>query len=199
MRSHPGQVMYRNVQTVGGDHGRRRLTARSGSSIIKLLRVFILCLAASGTARADEAAQCRANAGTFLTGNVTQGPTFAPGHLHKGVELSHTHLTLRSDQDGRSYHVAIDNVFATGYDAAGESVPAPLSTIRTGDRLELCGKLFTGGGWASIGSTPTAATGRGRPNPMAGSRSWRRTVAQAPTSKTPMNIAGSGDEHSLPA
>ena len=64
----------------------------------------------------------------------------------KGVELSHTHLTLLSDQDGRSYHVAIDNVFATGYDAAGESVPAPLSTIRTGDRLELCGKLFTRGG-----------------------------------------------------
>ena len=146
MRSHPGQVMYRNVQTVGGDHDRRRrFTARSGSSIIKLLRVFILCLAASGTARADEAAQCRAKAGTFLTGNVTQGPTFAPGHLHKGVELSHTHLTLLSDQDGRSYHVAIDNVFATGYDAAGERVPAPLSTIRTGDRLELCGKLFTGG------------------------------------------------------
>jgi hypothetical protein len=138
---------------VGGDHDRRRhLTARSGSSIIKLLRVFILCLATSGTARADEAAQCRANAGTFLTGNVTQGPTFAPGHLHKEVELSHTHLTLQSDQDGRSYHVAIDNVFATGYDAARESVPAPLSTIRTGDRLELCGKLFTRGGLAPDGN-----------------------------------------------
>ncbi len=53
--------------------------------------------------------------------------------------------------------------------------------------------------WASIGSTPTAATGRGRPNPTAGSRSWHRTVPLAPTSKTPMNIAGSGDEHSLPA
>jgi hypothetical protein len=35
-----------------------------------------------------------------------------------------------------------DNVFATGYDAAGERVPVPLSTIRTGDRLELCGKLY---------------------------------------------------------
>ena len=113
---------------------------------MKLLRVFILCLAASGTAHADETAQCRANAGTSLTGRVTQGPTFAPGHLHNGIELSHTHLVLLSDQDGRSYHVAIDNVFATGYDAAGESVPAPLSTIRTGDRLELCGKLFTRGG-----------------------------------------------------
>ncbi len=138
-------------------------TARSGSSILKLLRVFIICLAASGTARADEAAQCRAHAGTFLTGNVTEGPTFSPGHLYKGVELSHTQLTLLSDQDGRSYHVAIDNVFATGYDAAGERVPAPLSTIRTGDRLELCGKLFTRGGlgidWAhtNCGKRPSTA------------------------------------------
>ena len=67
---------------------------------MKLLRVFILCLVAAGTARADEAAQCQANGGTYLTGRVTQGPTFAPGHVHKGVELSHTHLTLLSDQDG---------------------------------------------------------------------------------------------------
>jgi hypothetical protein len=113
---------------------------------MKLLRVFTLCLIASGTARADEAAQCQTNGGTFLTGSVTQGPTFAHGHLRKGVELSHTHLRLLSDQDGRSYDVAIDNVFATGYDAAGESVPEPLSTIRAGDRLELCGKRFTHGG-----------------------------------------------------
>jgi hypothetical protein len=130
---------------------------------MKLLGVFILCLVASATARADEAALCRANAGTYLTGSVTQGPTFAPGHVHNGVELSHTHLTLLSDQDGRSYHVAIDNVFAAGYDAAGESVPAPLSTIRTGDRLELCGKLFTRGGlgmdWVhtNCGKTPRPA------------------------------------------
>ena len=130
---------------------------------MKLLRVFILCLVASGAARSDEAAQCRANAGTYLTGKVTEGPTFAPGHLRNGVELSHTHLTLLSDQDGRSYHVAIDNVFATGYDAAGESVPTPLSTIRAGDRLELCGKLFTRGGrgidWVhtNCGETPRAA------------------------------------------
>src|ERR1700745_763299 len=121
---------------------------------MKLLRVFVLCLAASGTARADEAAQCRANGGTFLTGSVTHGPTFAHGHLHKGVELSHTHLTLLSDQDGRSYHVAIDDVFATGYDAAGDSVPAPLSTIRAGDRLELCGKLFATGGAGGWGGPP---------------------------------------------
>ena len=72
-------------------------------------------------------------------------------------------LKLMSDQDGRSYDVAIDNVFATGYDGAGESVPTPLSTIQTGDRLELCGKLYTDGGpgidWlhTNCGETPRAA------------------------------------------
>jgi hypothetical protein len=29
--------------------------------------------------------------------------------------MSHTHLTLRGDADGRAYDVAIDNVFANGY------------------------------------------------------------------------------------
>src|SRR5258707_3064942 len=133
---------------------------------MKLFGVFILCLTA-GTARADGASQCQANAGTYLTGKVTRDPTFTRGHLRNGVELSHTHLTLLSDQDGRSYHVAIDNVFATGYDAAGESVPAPLSAIRTGDRLELCGKLFTRGGVGhclvptNSGHNPTAAPTHG--------------------------------------
>src|ERR1700745_4514520 len=113
---------------------------------MKILATVILCLFVSGTALADETAQCQANGGTYLTGTVTKTPVFAHGHPRDGVELSHTHLRLLSDQDGRSYHVAIDNVFATGYDAAGESVPAPLSTSRTGDRLELCGKLFHRGG-----------------------------------------------------
>ena len=129
---------------------------------MKLLAVLSLCFAVFGGARAAEAAQCRANAGTYLTGTVTDGPTFAPGHGRDGVELSHTHLKLMSDQDGRSYDVAIDNVFTTGYDGAGESVPTPLSTIQTGDRLELCGKLYTDGGpgidWVhtNCGETPRA-------------------------------------------
>jgi hypothetical protein len=107
---------------------------------------LFLCLAAASGAHADEAAQCRANAGIYLTGRVTEPPRFAPGHLRDGVELSHTHLTLLSDQDGQSYDVAIDNVFASGYDAAGASVPAPLSTIGAGARLELCGKPYAHGG-----------------------------------------------------
>ena len=108
-------------------------------------------------------AQCRANTGTYLTGTVTGGPTFAAGHGRDGVELSHTNLKLMSDQNGRSYDVDIDNVFATGHDGADESVPTPLSTIRTGDRLELCGKLYTDGrpgvDWVhtNCGETPRTA------------------------------------------
>jgi hypothetical protein len=128
---------------------------------MKFVAAFILCLFGAGMAHADEAARCRANAGTYLTGSVIEAPSFRPGHPRDGVELSHTHLTLLSDRDGQSYDVAIDDVFATGYDAAGESVPAPLSTIRTGDRLELCGKLFTHGG---LGIDWVHTNCGGRPN-----------------------------------
>ena len=109
----------------------------------KPMRLFaLLAFFACSAAHADEAAQCRANDGTYLSGRVTGAPIFARGHLRDGVELSHTHLKLLSDQDGQSYDVAVDNVFAAGYDGAGESVPAPLSHIRAGDRLELCGKPY---------------------------------------------------------
>jgi hypothetical protein len=128
-----------------------------------VVAALILCVLLSATARADDAAQCSTNDGAYLTGRVIEGPTFARGHALDGVELSHTHLVVLSDQDGQSYDVAIDNVFAPGYDAAGESVPAPLSTIHAGDRLELCGKLFTHGrqgiDWVhtNCGETPRAA------------------------------------------
>jgi hypothetical protein len=58
--------------------------------------------------------------------------------------------------------VAIDDVFADGYDQAGESVPAPLSGIRPGDHLELCGKPYVSGGpgmdWVhtNCGDPPTS-------------------------------------------
>src|SRR5260370_28662136 len=99
------KLCIRTSKLVGGDHDRRRrFTARSGSSIIKLLRVFILCLAASGTARADEAAQCRAHASTFLTGRETERPTFPPGHLLNGAQSPHTHLHLLPYHDHHPYH-----------------------------------------------------------------------------------------------
>jgi hypothetical protein len=109
---------------------------------MRLLTLLAACVFACGAAHADEAAQCRANGGTYLTGRVTGAPIFAHGHLRDGVELSHTHLRLLSDRDGQSTDVAVDNVFAAGYDAAGESVPAPLSRLREGDRLDLCGQPY---------------------------------------------------------
>lgn len=124
---------------------------------------FLGFFAFAAAARADDAALCQSHDGTYLTGTVTQAPNFKPGHplpLDR-VELSHTHLTLLADQDGQSYDVAIDNVFASGYDAAGETIPAPLTAIVTGAKLELCGKLYATGGpgidWVhtNCGGTPT--------------------------------------------
>ncbi|HEX4158766.1 MAG TPA: hypothetical protein VHY79_09835 [Rhizomicrobium sp.] len=135
---------------------------------MKLIVFVTSCVFAWSAARADDAARCHANDGTFLTGRVTGGPTFSSGGSRDGVELSHTHVTLLSDQDGQSYNVAVDNVFAAGYDAAGEGVPAPLSTVRVGNRLEVCGgRPYTDHGTSGIdwvhtncGATPAS----GKPN-----------------------------------
>lgn len=129
---------------------------------MKLVAAVLLCLCAATTARADEAAQCQAEGGSYLTGTVTTGPSFSRGHPRRGVELSHTHLTLLCDQDGQSYDVAMDNVFANGFDSAGENVPPPLSSIQVGDHLALCGQLYTDGRpgihfvHTNCGDSPTA-------------------------------------------
>ena len=92
---------------------------------------------------ADEHRTCASNAGTLLIGAVISAARFVHGHDLRGVELSHTHVRLHGD-DNQIYDVAIDNVFADGYDQAGESVPMPLSQIQPGDHLELCGKPYAG-------------------------------------------------------
>jgi hypothetical protein len=143
-------------------------------------------------AQADEAAQCQANGGTYVIGHVMQAPSFVPGHLRHGVELSHTHLTLLADQNRQTYDVAIDNVFAAGYDTAGENVPTPLSTIAVGDLLELCGKLYRSGApgidWVhtDCGAQPI--------DRMVGSRFLLRTARRAPILRALGNIVCSGGE-----
>lgn len=117
---------------------------------------------ASASAPADEQSACAAAAGSYLTGVVVSAPKFAHGQFRHGVELSHTHVSLRADQDGRVYDVAMDNVFANGYQKNSKRVPAPLSGIHVGDHLELCGQLYTSGvgiHWVhtNCGATPTAA------------------------------------------
>lgn len=112
---------------------------------MKTILLALILSAVSTAAFADEAGDCKAAAGTYLTGSVVRAPYFQAGKRLRGVELSHTHLVLKADQDQRGYDVAIDNVFAAGYDQTKEAVPAPLNTIRVGDRLSLCGQLYTRG------------------------------------------------------
>jgi hypothetical protein len=86
----------------------------------------------------DDAARCQVAAGSYLTGTVVSGPRFKPGAPLHGTYLSHTHLTLRGDADGRAYNVAIDDAFANGYRHSQRSVPAPLNTaVRIGSE-ETC-------------------------------------------------------------
>jgi hypothetical protein len=113
-----------------------------------LLKVPVLAIALICTAPpalADAESECRAAAGSLLTGTVVSEPRFMPGKFRHGTELSHTHFSLKADGDGRVYDVAADNVFAAGYDSAGAAVPAGLNTIHQGTRLQLCGQLYTRG------------------------------------------------------
>ena len=110
-------------------------------SSIHLLLPLVGLLVIMQPAWADERDACASNAGTLLIGTVISTPRFAHGHSVRGVELSHTHVRLRGD-DGQIYDIAIDDVFAKGYDQADESVPTPLSQIQPGDHLEFCGKPY---------------------------------------------------------
>ena len=105
--------------------------------------LLILCTAQP--ASAGPAEDCAAADGTYLTGTVLQAPSFAKGHPRDGIELSHSLLTFRADQDGKTYQVAMDNVFAAGYDSANpqRQVPAPLNSIKASDKLALCGATYT--------------------------------------------------------
>jgi hypothetical protein len=142
---------------------RQRLTALSvsGKRAVKRLSFVVLFTAGlSATALADPKDACQAAGGTYLTGVVVSTPQFRHGHHLHGVELSHTHVRLQSDQDHQVYDVAMDDVFASGYDQAQSSVPPPLAQIHPNDRLELCGKLYpdgTGIDWVhtNCGRRPT--------------------------------------------
>jgi hypothetical protein len=128
--------------------------------VLALNVVFaVAALASCGAARADDASDCQAAAGTYLTGVVLATPTFARGSSLRGIELSHTHVKLIGDADAKTYDVAVDDVFASGYRPRQESVPSPLDQIRTGDRLSLCGIPYKGGmHWVhtNCGDAPSA-------------------------------------------
>jgi hypothetical protein len=112
---------------------------------MKKILFALAMLAASAPSWADGQQACAAAQGSYLTGVVVKGPKFSHGQYRGGVELSHTHLKLRADQDGQVYDVAIDNLFANGYQPGRAEVPAPIDAIRVDDRLELCGQLYDRG------------------------------------------------------
>ena len=93
---------------------------------------------------ADDLQACTAAAGQLVEGTVVSAPRFQHGSFLKGIELSHTHFTLK-DAGGTSYDVAVDNVFATGYTKGSKKIPSGLSGIANGDRMQACGEPFPGG------------------------------------------------------
>lgn len=107
-----------------------------------LVSGLVMLLIAAGAAHANPTEQCTAQGGSALTGTIINGPFFIKArYFRHGVALSHTKIIVRSD-DGQIYDIRADNVFAAGYDEAHDSVPAPLSTLRTGERVSLCGKRY---------------------------------------------------------
>lgn len=139
--------------------GRRSLNQTQCFAVVSLLLALL-----STRAFADDAQACTASGGTLLVGHVVSPPTFKDGMFRKGVELSHTHLSLKGDNDGKTYDVAIDNVFASGYQKNAKGVPAPLNSIVVGDELELCGIPFSGGiHWVhnNCGDTPDTSDPNG--------------------------------------
>lgn len=110
-------------------------------------------------ARADDRSDCAAGDGTLLTGVVIASPTFATGKPLQGIPLTHTHIRVRGDSDDKPYDLAVDDVFAIGYDPLVPTVPPPLSSIVAGQHLEACGIPYAGGmHWlhTNCGDTPTA-------------------------------------------
>jgi hypothetical protein len=134
---------------------------------VKSFLIVLLGLAVSGAALADGATDCKAGEGVYRSGVVVRPPIFKHGQYRKGIELSHTHLSLRADQDGKNYDVAIDNVFASGFDPRERGVPASLGAIRVNDHLEMCGQLYTSHGvgihWVhtNCGKRPTPSKPNG--------------------------------------
>jgi hypothetical protein len=118
-----------------------------------------VALALPQLALADDTSDCSAGYGTLLVGTVVSAPTDVPGKALRGIPLRHTHISLRGDSDGKTYDLAVDDVFASGYQVQGDVVPAPLNTILVGQHLEACGLPYSGGmHWVhnNCGDVPTA-------------------------------------------
>jgi len=142
------------------------------------LSFVALVVLTQAPAFASEQSTCTTtNKGTFLTGTVTTGPKFQAGRQTiDGVKLSHTIIYLRADQDGRSYQVAMDNVYAVDYVRNATSIPASLAALKAGTRVEVCGEKYSDGSgihWvhSNCGATPKTTAPNG----------WVKTLSSSGT------------------
>jgi hypothetical protein len=133
---------------------------------LKKSMIALLVLLPSMYASASELSNCTANKGTYLTGIVISAPRFASSSSTRdGIKLTHTRLNLRGS-DGRTYDVAMDNVFAVDYVKNATSMPRSLAAIKVNDKLGLCGLKYpdnTGIHWVhtNCGDVPTTAKPNG--------------------------------------
>ncbi len=113
---------------------------------MKKTLLALMLLSTSMFAFADEQSDCDAAAGTYISGIVVKGPVFArASSTLKGVQLSHTHISVRADQDGQLYDVAIDNVYASDYVLNRRSVPNSFKDFFVNSRVSMCGQTYTSG------------------------------------------------------
>lgn len=141
------------------------------NALIALVLLAPLC------AFATEQTTCTANKGTYLSGAVTTAPKFqAASETLQGIKISHAIMYIKATQDGKSYQVAMDNVYATDYVKNATTIPTSLAALKVGTNVEVCGQKYsdgTGIHWvhSNCGATPTASAPNG----------WVKTIATSGT------------------
>lgn len=144
---------------------------------MRIVLVTLFLLSQSLCALASEQTTCTANKGAFLTGSVTTSPKFqAATQTIQGVQISHTIMYIKADQDSKSYQVAMDNVYAVDYVKNSTSIPPSLAALKAGTRVELCGQKYSDGSgihWvhSNCGATPTTSAPNG----------WVKTISTSGT------------------
>jgi len=134
---------------------------------LKKLTIALFLLSQTLLASASELSTCTANKGTYLSGTVVSAPRFATSStVREGIRLTHTRLNLRADQDGKTYDVAMGNVYAVDYVRNATTMPRSLAAIQVNQRLSLCGVKYSSGTgihWvhSNCGAVPTATKPNG--------------------------------------
>ena len=166
---------------------RRTQKLTKGTELKKsLITLFLLTLSLS--AAATEQTTCSSSGGTWITGYVTSSPTFASSKTTlQGVKLTHTHFNVRSDQDGKTYDVAVDNIFAVDYVLNATTIPRSLAAIRINDYVGTCGATFTSPTagthfvHTNCGATPTASKPNGWLKTVTSTGYWSTNVERSQT------------------